>query len=190
MRTLLKFNILFIIVLMLSGCSSHPEPMGKPLPTLNFAHLTPYQVDGGGVMLSKEGQSPSTVDGLSESPDQLLWRYAQSRFDTRAAPTRLSFHIQTASYTKQKPSAGGLPDAIGFWTGGAKDVYRLDILTRLSPIDNNGRKSSPFTVALKRDLFLPHNLSLAEREFREFEFFEKALHDIDRAVTDIVTNQL
>ena len=71
---------------------------------------------------------------------------------------------------------------IGILSGSAAEYYTLDLFVTLSPIQQDGRLSDPYTIKIKRELLLPDNLSLAENEFRQFEFLEKVIQDIDKTL--------
>lgn len=79
---------------------------------------------------------------------------------------------------------------IGFLSGAAENAYLLDIYITMSPVTQNGSLTKPFTIAMKRELFLPQRISLAEREMRQFEFLEKAIVDIDAVVTKFVQERM
>ena len=79
---------------------------------------------------------------------------------------------------------------IGFLTGDNAEFYTLDILVALSEVTPAGQVKAPYTISLVRELRLAENLSLSQREFREFEFLEKVMSDIDRGVNDILKNKM
>lgn len=178
--------ILFLAIsLCLTACVQPSDPMGKPLPNITYHHLNPYTVNGGGVLVKESYTlSPETQKNNKEfvmAPDALLKHYTYSRFVTDKKPFNLIVDIRKADLSKTKKDAG----ALGFISGEDKDIYTLNLFMTLSFVKSS-KVLSPYTIALDRKLALPHNISLAEKEFRQFEFLEKAMTDVDKAVTDIV----
>lgn len=115
------------------------------------------------------------------APDVLLKHYVYSRFTTDQKPFNLIFDIRKVELKKAEKEVG----VLGYVSGQDKDIYTLNLFITMSFIKSS-KALSPYTIALDRDLELPHNISLAEKEFRQFEFLEKAMSDLDKAVTDIV----
>jgi hypothetical protein len=162
--------------------------MGKPLPSLTYSNLNPYSVFGGSVIVResyKDRGGKSYMDFVVQ-PSNLLRDYAYSRFYTTGQPQRMVFDIRHANVT-HKTEEGGMA---GFFSGADKDVYNLDILIAMSVIKPDGRFTNPFTITIDRQLEVPQNASVAEREYQQFRFMEKTMHDIDRAVSEIVVNKL
>lgn len=131
--------------------------------------------------------SPRGIKTMREFPvelSSLITRYANSRFETQERapqkPIKLVFDIQKASIIKQSDEE----NLVGFLSGAAENYYLLDVKLALFPLNARGEKLEPFTIKLKRELFLPQRISLAEREFRQFEFLEKVMIDIDRTITE------
>ncbi len=180
-------NFIFVLfVVLLSACSHNAQPIGKPLPQLSFEHLNPYSVHGGAVRIQnsfvEHPRSKALSDEFPISPSKLLQRYAQKRFVTQGTPPRLVFDIKDVSLSQMNDPEG----LMGFFTGAAVNYYTLNVDIAMTPIRRDGHRAAPFSVKLNRRLSLPHNVSLAEKEFRQFEFLEKALSDIDRSITQIV----
>lgn len=174
---------LICCALCLSACTQNPQPLGKPLPNLTYEHLNPYRPYGGGVHVVQSFQADKrTTETAKEfpiSPEVLLQKYAYSRFDRYQRPLKLVFDVQKVALTKKSDA----DNIVGFLSGAAENSYLLDIAIALTPIDQGQVVSEPFTINMKRELFLPQRLSIAEREFRQFEFLETAMTDIDKVVT-------
>ena len=189
------YSFLLASCLLLMACSHNARPIGKPLPQLSFEHLKPYAIQGGAVRIQQSfvehPQSKALSAKFPIAPDKLLQRYAAKRFVTRqtaqqGAQERLVFDIKDASVSKINDPEG----LISFFAGTAVDYYTLNMLVAMTPIRRDGQRAAPFTVKFNRRLSLPHNLSLAEREFRQFEFLEKAISDIDQSITQIVQHKM
>lgn len=188
-RHLARFTILCTCLLLI-GCAQSPHPMGKPLPQLTYENLNAYTPYGGGVEIQQsfkpDTQTTKIAQAFPVAPDALLQRYAAHRFDQYKRPIKMVFDIKKASLLKKSDE----DNLIGFLSGASEDSYLLDIYITMSPVEAGGFFSEPFTIALKRELFLPQRLSLAEREFRQFEFLEQAMNDIDGVVTKFVTEKM
>lgn len=180
-------GLILVISLFLTACGSVDKPMGKPLPQLTYSNLNPYSVYGGSVEIR---ESYRQVGGKNAhfvmAPEKLLKDYAINRFYTTGQPRTMVFDIQKASITESVKDSG----MMGFVTGADKDVYDLNILIAMHVIRRDGTLQDPFTIALNRQLDVSQNASIAEREIEQFEFLEKAMTDIDKAVTDIVVKRL
>ena len=174
----------------LLGCVQSPKPLGKPLPELTYGHLISYSIQGGAVEIRQSFQPDKEMLKIARefpmTPGVLLNRYARSRFITAEVPFKMVFDIARASLAK-KPLKENM---IGILTGAATEVYVLDVFITMSLFQPDGSLSSPYTISLKRELLIPDRASLAENEFRKFEFLEQALTDIDLAVTNIITKKL
>ncbi len=176
--------------LLLVGCAQNSQPMGKPLPQLSYEHLTPYKAYSGGVEVRQSFKPDATTLKVAAefplAPETLLQRYATQRFDRYQRPIKMVFDVQNAALSKKADQE----NLLGFLSGAAENMYVLNIDIKMSPVQDGGGFSEPFTIALKRELFLPQNFSLAEKEFRQFEFLEQAMNDIDRVVTKFVTERM
>ena len=181
---------LVCFVLCLGACTHNPQPLGKPLPDLTYEHLNPYKPYGGGVSITQSFQADKkTQEAVKEfpmRPEDLLQKYAHSRFDRYQRPIRLIFDVQKVALTKKSDA----DNIVGFLSGAAENSYLLDISIALTPVDQGVVVSDPYTIDLKRELFLPQRLSIAEREFRQFEFLEKAMTDIDKVVTQFYNTRM
>lgn len=176
--------------LLVGACTHNPQPMGKPLPQLTYEHLNAYRPYGGGVEVRQsfqpDAQAAKTIREFPVAPDELLQRYASQRFDQYERPIKMLFDIQKASITKKSDAE----NLVGFLSGASENSYLLDIYIMMSPVRANGALSKPFTISLQRTLNLPQRLSLAEKEFRQFEFLEQAMNDVDHVVTEFVTQKM
>ncbi len=185
-----KHHIVLVGLLFLIGCGHSDHPMGKPLPKLSYDHLTPYSIHGGGVIIQQsfvpDEQTKISAAEFPIAPDRLIQRYANKRFITGSVPKKLIFDIQEASLTK----AADDNNIVGFLSGFSEDYYKLTIFIAMTPIRADKQRVEPFTIKLSRELSIPQNASLAERDFRKFEFLEKSIIDIDRVVSDMVTNKM
>jgi hypothetical protein len=218
MNKMLKTHVVVISLclcanLLLAGCSHNAHPTGKPLPQLSFDHLNPYAIHGGAVRIQQSfvehPQSKAISTTFPIVPAELLQRYAAKRFVTQqnangqhgehgehgehgqqhrqlGVQDRLVFDIKDASLSRMSDPEG----LVNFFSGLAEDYYTLHIDIAMTPIRADGHRAAPFTVKLNRRLSLAHNLSLAERQFRQFEFLETALTDIDQSITQLVKHKL
>jgi hypothetical protein len=176
---------------MLVACSHHPSPRGKPLPDLNYDYLNPYLVFDGRVDVRQsfkaDDHTAQAVKNFVIAPDKLLQRYGLNRFVVKGSlPVRMVFDLRRATLRQRFVEK----NPVGFLTGANAEFYTLDILIALSEVTPTGQKKAPYTISLIRELRLAENLSLSEREFRQFEFLEKVMRDIDRAVNDILKNKM
>lgn len=182
--------LLVCFILVLSACAQNPQPLGKPLPELTYEHLNAYRPYGGGVTVKQSYQADvKTMEVVKEfpvAPNILLQKYASHRFDTYQRPIKLIFDVRKAVLTKKSDE----DNLVGFLSGAAENSYLLDVFITMTPVDNGQGISEPFTIKLKRELFLPQRLSIAEREFRQFEFLEQVIIDIDKVVTEFVTARM
>jgi len=162
----------------------------KPVPSLNFDYLEPYNVDNGRATITQtftpDLMTMKVTKEFGESPADLVRRYAQSRFETNAPRQSLVINIKEASLSK----ITSLTDPLMFMTGLSKDIYVLKIFLELFPVSMEGNKTNPHTVYYEQQLTMSENVTLAARENAQFEFYEKTINDIDKAISDIVLNKL
>ncbi len=186
--SLLSIACLFTIGL--SGCTVTDHSAAKPLPDLTFNYLTPFAVNNGATRITQSFQAGemtrNTAPEFGQSPAFLLKRYANQRFVTTGAPQTFVFDIKKARLTKATSNT----DALNFMVGLSMDIYKVEVLLELSLLQFNGRKAQPHTIYYEQKLTLSSNVNLKEREYAQFEFYEKMITDIDRAVSDIVQNKL
>ncbi len=178
-----KFITLSIACL-LAGCSSSPNPMGKPLPSFDYSALTPYTVQKGRVEVRKnytEYERPAQASFI-RSPELTLENYALSRFDLVTGVRHMVFDVQKLSMTKTTQKLKYFDSLFG----NERDVYSFNLFITMIPVANDGTARTPYTINMDRTLTLPPDLSISEREFRQFEFLEKIMSDLDKAVTQIV----
>jgi len=172
-----KALILFVFLLM--GCSHNAKPLGKPLPTLTYAHLSPVAVQGGHVRVQQsfrfDPANEETLARFAVKPDIALQNYARQRFVQSGGRNTLVFDIQNASISKLSDEE----NLVGFLSGQAEDVFMLNVLIHMTPVRLDGQRAAPFQVTYKKRLSLPQNISVAQREFRQFEMIEKAIAAID-----------
>lgn len=177
---------------MLAGCGSTSHPMGKPLPTLSYSHLEPYSPYQGSVDIRQSAQlTPKTKQALEQfvlMPDLLIKQYASKRFLTpQTAPNRpvkAVFDIQKLAFSKKTDA----DNVVGILSGAAADYYTMDLLIALHPVAPDGRLTQPYTIKIKRELLIPDQTSLAQKEVRQFEFLEKVISDIDKTITGFMPN--
>lgn len=178
---------LLTFILLLGACSSSSHPVGKPLPSLSYTHLNPYSPYGGAVELRQSAvineRTRAIIQDFVMAPDALINRYAQSRFVTSSLPTRSVFDIVKLSIMK-KTDADNL---MGILSGAAADYYTLDLAINIYPV-RGGQMTQPYTIKIKRELLIPDQASLAEKEIRQFEFLERIVSDVDKTITTFIPN--
>jgi len=182
----MRFLVFMLVIVFLPGCSTSPAPMGKPLPQLDFRSLAPVTVANGAVAIEGGDAKAGGNEVFIINPRAAINAYAENRFRTGGAVTRMIFDIRTAQITKTENAGAGF----SLFDNNKREVYDMEILLYLTPLTRQGAVTQPYTIAMNRSLVLPYNTSLAEREFRQFEFLEKVIQDIDAAVMDIVTNKI
>ena len=186
-RKFLYLGLLFAVI----GCTHNPQPLGKPLPTLTYDHLNSYSIHGGSVRVQQSFRPDEAMQALAAEfpiePEKLVQRYANKRFVTGMDnPHKLVFDIQNAALSKLSDKE----NMVSFLAGSAEDVYVLDIFIAMTPVRADGQRAAPFTVKVQRQLIMSQNISLAEREFRQFEMLEQAMFDVDQVVSDMVVNKM
>ena len=185
--------LLPIAVLALVACSHNPQPLGKPLPVLSYAHLNPMAVHGGTVRVQQSFRptqaQQETLNQFALDPAKVIQTYANKRFlrsrDTGHAE-KLIFDVQDASVTKVSDEE----NLVGFLSGQAEDVFILDVLIHMTPVRTDGHRAAPFKVAHKSKLALSQGLSVAEREFRQFEAVEKMMASIDKKIIEMIKYEM
>ncbi len=177
------FSLLILLVIM--GCTQPPSPMGKPLPHFDYSALTPYKIREGKVGIKKTYQAYPrlTQADFIRSPDMTVEQYAISRFETDNGIQKMVFDIQKLSMTKQKQKMSFFNSLFG----NEKEIYHFELFIAMIPLNIQGRAEKPYTVQIDRKLILTPDYSIAEREFRQFEFLEKNMNDLDRAVNNIIS---
>lgn len=178
--------MMFVVV----ACTHNPHPLGKPLPNLTYDNLTPYNIQGGSVIIKQSFQPTPKMQEIANkfpvAPDILIKRYASKRFVTTGVPAKLIFDIQNAALRKISDE----DNLVGFLSGASEDAYELNIMVAMTPIRQDGQQAKPFTIKVTRHIYMQQNSSLAEREFRQFEMLEKAIKKMDETVTDMVQNKM
>jgi hypothetical protein len=177
------------------GCSlvesSRNDPMGMPLPNLDFSYIEPYRVLNGAVEIKQnfapDAKTQAALESFIKEPHEIINDYAYSRFVTEEhLPVRMVFTIEKASLHKHLSHQG----LVGFITGASQDIYQVDILITMSEVELNGQIKKPYNISMSRQLSIAENLTLAERDFRQFEFLEKMMRDIDLAVNDVLFKKM
>ncbi|MEM7618232.1 MAG: hypothetical protein AAF244_02495, partial [Pseudomonadota bacterium] len=188
-----NFKLVFVIVMscFVSSCTLMDHSGVKPTPSLMFDHLQPYSANGRTVMVTQsftpDKMTLAVTKEFGESPAHLVSRYAQSRFVTNSVITNsgMIFNIKEASLTKQTRET----DPLLFMTGSTLDKYKMKVFLELFPVLADGKKADPFTLYYEQELKLSENVSLADREYAQFEFYEKMINDIDQAVSNIMLKE-
>lgn len=178
--------------MVVAGCSTASVPMGKPLPNLSYTHLTPYTPYGGSVMVRQSAEvsaeTKANMQGMVKPLDDLINRYATGRFLTTIEapqqPVKSVFDVVKLSLSKKSDA----DNMMGILSGAAAEHYTLDLLIHIYPVLHDGTLWQPYTIKIKREFLIPDNLSLAEREFRQFEFLEKVINDIDKTLAKFIPN--
>jgi len=186
-------TLLSIAVIILMGCSHNPQPLGKPLPKLTYAHLNPMAVHSGTVRIQQSfrptRKQQDTLNQFALAPSEVLKNYANKRF-LRSRDTgheeKLIFDVQDASVIKVSDEES----LVGFLSGDAEDVFVIDVLIHMTPVRNDGQRAAPFKVAHKQQLSLSQNISLAERQFRQFEAIEKMMSAIDKRIIEMIQYEM
>lgn len=175
--------LLALASLFVFGCSGgHPE--GKPIPRFNFDHIEAFPVDVSAVeAINHYSQAKPANDASSMfvmAPDETLQRYLQSRYQARGQRGRLVFEIQEASVYQFNQEAASAPAR---WLDvGGYEEYNLTLKVKVRALDIPGYTEKSRVITAQRRLKLSEHASLAERESRQFEALEKAMHDVDNAV--------
>lgn len=175
----------FVCVLAVSACTSTPSPMGKPLPHFDYSALNPYFIRQGHAEIKEsylQYKRPNQPDFV-RSPEITFNNYAYNRFDTKAGKRRLVFDIQRLNLIRSKQELKYFESLFG----DQKDVYMLDFVVAMVPVDSAGKTYAAYTISFKKRLVLTPDMSVAEREFRQFEFLETVMSTLDKGVTEIVT---
>ncbi len=178
-------------MLCLVGCTHNAKPLGKPLPNLTYENLNPYLVSGGRVRIQQSFQPDLETKKYAArfpiAPDALINRYANRRFVTSPQyPEKLVFDIKQAKISKVSDE----DNLVGFLSGSSYDFYKMNISIAMTPVRADGQRAAPFTIKFTKDIHVPQNASVAEREVMQFEVLEKMMLQIDSVVTDMVQNKM
>ncbi|HPD83280.1 MAG: hypothetical protein R3D88_07080 [Alphaproteobacteria bacterium] len=191
MTRFIKITVLFL-ALFVGACTHQKNPMGKPLPDLTYDYLIPYSPYNGSVIIRQSAvldpRTKQASQGFIKAPDKLIQRYAKQRFVTQdnhpELPVRSIFDVQRLSFYKKSDEE----NIIGILSGAAADYYTLDLHITLSVVQSNGQLGRPYEIKLKRELLIPDNTSLAEKEILQFEFLEKVMTSIDEVITTFMSH--
>lgn len=183
-----------MVALSLGACSTQSAPMGKPIPNLTFTHLQPYKPYNAAVRIQQSAvlgaQTQEALRYFVIKPDQLIRDYAHGRFLDEAEgiglPIKTVFDVKSLSLRKKSDA----DNVVGILSGAAADYYTLLLLVTMSPVQEDGQLSDPYTIKITRELLIPDQASLAEKEIRQFEFMEKVIGDIDRTITTFYPNMI
>jgi len=186
------FLLLTACSLISLGACTTTMPESKTVPDLTFAHLQPMQVRVGAVNVDNRfipGSDPRDVSSSFPSPpDVALRRYAETRLQPAGIDGTLKFVIEDAHIYQgvEQPDNKFIN-----WTKMDKlDVYDITVRIRLYVAHDSGSESNHAILNLHRTLSIPQRFSLAEKEQEKFKFLELLMGDVDKAVTDAVTNKM
>ncbi len=181
-------SLLLLCLFLAPACTRPYAPLGKPVPSFSYNHLGEMRAHNGAVRVERSNvQSAHKNKDFIGNPYEVLSSYADHRFDQNLElPLRLIFNIQRANLIKTLPEQN-MFERLTFQD---REQYQLLIDIEMTPVSQQGELQKPYTIEMDRVLQLSENISLSQKEFRQFEFLEKAMTDIDRAVVDILTNRL
>lgn len=171
---------------MCTACTRMPAPVGKPLPALTFDALSPLSVQGGSAHIKMDFSQAKEEADFILSPRAVVSDYISHRFNNdRTDPVTFVIDVLQVDLAKSLQSK----EFLGALNVKDDEIYTLVINVALFPV-NDGYQQEPYQVTINRKLVLSEYLSLSEKEIRQFEFLEKAIHDLDKAITQIVAERL
>lgn len=183
-----------IMALPLTACTMSGETARQPLPSLTAPYTQPFYVNASEVIVERKYDPLSNPKDVSSTfptpPDLALERYAETRLKPAGGVGVLRFIIQDASvFQEQKPS----PNPTARWLNvDDKDRYTAVLSVGLlrdgvSPMAPGAMGSQ---MRLERTLTISESSSLAERDRALNNLVAQMLADLDRAVTESLTNTL
>lgn len=181
-------NLLFFLlsVLLCTACARMPAPIGKPLPTLTFHTLSPLSVQGGSAHIKMDFSQAKEEADFILSPREVVADYVSNRFNNdRNDPVTFVVDVLQVDLVKALQSK----ELLGALNVKDDEIYTLVINVALFPV-KDGYQQEPYQVTINRKLILSEYLSLSEKEIRQFEFLEKSIHDLDKAMSQIINERL
>ncbi len=192
MKTTISFYaVLVLCALMLAGCTSS-TPEGKPMPELTFAHIVPLPVDVAAIAVENKYDPSADPRDMSSSfptpPDIVLRRYADKRLQATGPANTLKFVIEDAPiYQSLVQPAGNFT----LWMGmKRKELYEVAMKIRMFTVDDAGQESTHSILNIRRSIAIPERYSLSRKEEEKFKFLEMLMDDVDRAVTQTLTDKM
>jgi hypothetical protein len=186
-------NIACIPLLLLgAACVTGPQPGGRPLPSLTFSELPPLTVSNVNSVTVEDRYDPSAdVNDISARfpgpPNKLLATYAHQRLQPDGGLGTLHFIIEDAHvFQKKEEQENSVARALRL---GESDEYKvgMKVTLAISYPDHAGPSS---TLTFGRSTYIPRGDTLAEKEFKQLEFLEKLMKDVDKSVTNAVNGPL
>lgn len=183
------FALLFLNIglFVLSSCVSLNAPEGKPLPSMTFSHLERLSLNVGSIV-REQGEisiERDIADLFALRPDQVFENYVMHRF----LPTpgygnsqlRLIYDIHiTQDYERSEYKAAS-------WAGvGGRDAYILQISVLIVGQDLQRFASLQTSINATQKVSVSEHTSVAERELKQFEAFEKMMSQLDNQLLHVL----
>lgn len=172
-----------LFLICVSACALPPSPTGKPVPALSFIHLRPISVADGRMTIYQTASPSDIWQGSLIDPAHLILTYARQRFDTSLEKKITGdFTLTDLRFVKQEQRSS---QSWGAFLFQEQEVYDFSATIQLSFLHHQ----TPYQITINEKLVLSEKDSLAERDYKQFEFFESIMGDLDRAVMDIIDRE-
>lgn len=184
-----KFLASAAALILLSGCV---PAVGKPPAEITFDHIKPFSIYVAafdvqeGYLGMGDNQNMGGTTFLTP-PGQVVVDYFKSRYAAAGTNGKLVVNVESSSVTHKLVES---ENTMGAFLGvDHKDVYHLEVVSRLTAYDVGGFMQKEMKITAKRDLSISEHITLAERERAQAQALDQLLDDLDRAVQHALRNE-
>ena len=182
----LLFLLFLIPVLSLSGCSLTPEAYDEPL--LTFDHLEKQELPVARIQFLNQYNPPMDNGHIEyktrNAPVTSLQKWLEKRFVPANTQGTMRMFVEEASLVKRD-----LPvtDSIfGVFNVEPSQEYKARIFSKIEFLDDNGALQASYNIRAERQVSLPNNATLVEKDRTIFRLMESLMQSIDTEMLKIV----
>lgn len=179
---------LFIPLLFIGGCSLTPEAYEEPV--LTFDHLEKQELPVARIQFLNQYSAPVTKNNIENktrnAPLTTMQKWLEKRFVAVAPQDTLRVYIEEASLVKKD-----LPvtDSIfGVFNVEPSQEYKARIFSKIEFLDDAGVLKASYNIRAERQVSLPNNATLVEKDRTLFRLMENLMQSIDREMMKIVAD--
>lgn len=179
---------LFIPLLFIGGCSLAPEAYEEPV--LTFDHLEKQELPVARIQFLNQYSAPVTKNNIENktrnAPLTTMQKWLEKRFVAVAPQDTLRVYIEEASLVKKD-----LPvtDSIfGVFNVEPSQEYKARIFSKIEFLDDAGVLKASYNIRAERQVSLPNNATLVEKDRTLFRLMENLMQSIDREMMKIVAD--
>ena len=179
---------LFIPLLFIGGCSLTPEAYEEPV--LTFDHLEKQELPVARIQFLNQYSAPVTKNNIENktrnAPLTTMQKWLEKRFVAVAPQDTLRVYIEEASLVKKDLP---ITDSIfGVFNVEPSQEYKARIFSKIEFLDDAGVLKASYNIRAERQVSLPNNATLVEKDRTLFRLMENLMQSIDREMMKIVAD--